>query len=151
MQAFTFDVKHTFPLTKKKLLSAEQLWMSDSKQLSHYRKTHRKNKSELNPHCSFKANIAIEAVMVGFLTADLTRLRDEGRIEPQHPSKFSKHAGSQKRYWEVHYEVALIVEGRSIRFEARYPVKDGLRPGEQQEVLGVKLVGIAAAFAPGTA
>lgn len=89
--------------------------------------------------------------MVGFLRTDLTRLRDEGRIEPQHPSMFSTHAGSQKLYWEVHYEVALIVEGRSIRFEARYPPKDALRPGEQQEVLGVKLVGIAAAFAPGTA
>jgi hypothetical protein len=89
--------------------------------------------------------------MVGFLQADLTRLRDEGRIEPQHPSMYSTHTGPQKRYWEVHYEVALIVEGRSIRFEARYPVKDALRPGEQQEVLGVKLVGIAAAFAPGTA
>ncbi|KAL1794641.1 hypothetical protein ACET3X_006457 [Alternaria dauci] len=136
MQAFIFPVKHTFPLTKKKLLSAEQLWVSDKSHPNHYRKTNAANKG---------------AVMVGFLTADLTRLREEGRIEPQYPSEFSKYAGSQKRYWEVHYEVALIVEGRSIRFEARYPVKDDLRPGEQQEVLGVKLVGIAAAFAPGTA
>lgn len=89
--------------------------------------------------------------MVGFLQTDLTPLRDEGLIEPQYPSMSSVHAGSQKRYWEVHYEVALIVEGRRIRFEARYPVKGALGPGEQQEVLGVKLVGIAAAFAPGTA
>jgi hypothetical protein len=151
MQAFTFHVKHTFPLTRKKLLSAEQLWMSDKARLNHYRRTNSENKGEFNPQCTYKANIAAGAVMVGFLQTDLTRLRDEGRIEPQHPSRFSTHAGSQKRYWEVHYEVALIVEGRSIRFEARYPVKDALRPGEQQEVLGVKLVGIAAAFAPGTA
>jgi hypothetical protein len=151
MQAFTFHVKHTFPLTKKKLLSAEQLWMSDFNHENHYRRTHAENKGELNPRCLYKANTASGAVMVGFLTADLTRLRDEGRIKPQYPSEFSKHAGSQKRYWEVHYEVALIVEGRSIRFEARYPVKDGLRPGEQQEILGIKLVGIAAAFSPGTA
>ena len=89
--------------------------------------------------------------MVGFLQTDLTRLIHERRIQPQHPSIYSTYAGSQKGYWEVHYEVALIVEGRSIRFEARYPVKDALGPGEQQEVLGVKLVGIAAAFAPGTA
>ena len=88
--------------------------------------------------------------MVGFLTADLTRLRDEGYIQPQYPSVYSTYAGSQKRFWEVKYEVALIVEGRSLRFEARYPAKDKLRQGEQQEVLGVKLVGIAAAFAPGT-
>jgi hypothetical protein len=89
--------------------------------------------------------------MVGYLEADLTRLRDEGHIEPQCPSDFSTFAGSQKRYWEVQYELALIVEGRSIRFEARYPVKDCLRPGEQQQILGVKLIGIAASFQPGTA
>jgi hypothetical protein len=77
-------------------------------------------------------------------------LKDERRIEPQHPFIYSKHAGSRKCYWEVHYEVALIVEGRSIRSEARYSVKDALGPAEQQEVLGVKLVGIAAAFAPST-
>jgi len=149
MQAFTFIVKHTFPLTRKKLLSAEQLWMSDERKENHYRKTHAENKGEFNPQCSYKANVAAGAVMVGFLQTDLTRLRDEGRIEPQQPS--GAYAHSQKRYWEVHYEVALIVEGRSIRFEARYPVEDALRPGEQQEVLGVKLVGIAAAFVPGTA
>lgn len=151
MQTFTFHVKHTFPLTRKKLLSAEQLWMCDKPKLNHYRKTHAENKGDFNPQCSYKANIAAGAIMVGFLQTDLTRLIHERRIQPQHPSIYSTYAGSQKGYWEVHYEVALIVEGRSIRFEARYPVKDALGPGEQQEVLGVKLVGIAAAFAPGTA
>ncbi|KAF2624064.1 hypothetical protein BU25DRAFT_348820 [Macroventuria anomochaeta] len=136
MQAFTFHVKHTFPQTNKKLLCAEQLWMSDSEHPDHYRKTHALNKG---------------AVMVGYLEADLTRLKDEGRIALQQPSEYSTYTGSQKKYYEVHYEVALIVEGRSIHFEARYPVKDNLRPGEKQEVLGAKLVGIAAAFAPGTA
>ena len=102
--------------------------------------------STLNAHT--KLTLQQELSWSAFST-DLTRLRDEGRIEPQQPS--GAYAHSQKRYWEVHYEVALIVEGRSIRFEARYPVEDALRPGEQQEVLGVKLVGIAAAFVPGTA
>jgi hypothetical protein len=125
--------------------------MSDLNHENHYRRTHAMNKGKLVSHYSHKSKSTTGAVMVGFLEADLTRLRDEGRIEPQDPSEFSKYAGSQKRYWEVHYEVALIVEGRSIRFEARYPVKDNLRPGEQQEVLGVKLIGIAASFQPGTA
>lgn len=89
--------------------------------------------------------------MVGYLEADLTYLKDEGRIKLQEPSEFSTHAGSEKRYWEVHYEVVLIVEGRSIRFQARYPVSGNLRPGEKQKTVGTKLVGIAAAFAPGTA
>ncbi|CAN9285841.1 unnamed protein product [Alternaria alternata] len=151
MQAFTFHVKHTFPLTRKKLLSAEQLWMCDEPRPDHYRKTNIKNKGDVDSQCAYQANIGAGAVMVGFLQTDLTRLKDEGRIVPQYPSEASIHKGSKRCFWEVDYEVALIVEGRSIRFEARYPVKGALGPGEQQEVLGAKLVGIAAAFAPGTA
>lgn len=56
-----------------------------------------------------------------------------------------------KEYWEVHYEVALIVEGRSIRFEARWPAKDKLLAGETQRTLNARLIGIASAFLPGTA
>jgi hypothetical protein len=96
-------------------------------------------------------NIDIGAEMVGSIDADLTFLKDEGHIEPQEPSEYSIHFGSQKRFWEVHYEVAMIIEGRSIRFEARWPVKEELGPGKYQRVLGMKLVGIAAAFPPGTA
>jgi hypothetical protein len=88
---------------------------------------------------------------IGYLEADMTHLRTEGRIQAQTPSEYSTFAGSDETYWEVHYEVRLIVEGRSIRFEARYPVRDNLRPGEEQKRLGMTLVGIAAAFAPGTA
>jgi hypothetical protein len=44
MQTFAFDVFHTFPLTRKELLCAEQLWMSDSTHPNHYRKTHSRNK-----------------------------------------------------------------------------------------------------------
>ena len=89
--------------------------------------------------------------MVGHLKTDLTRLKDAGRLQRQLPSEFSTHAGSQETFWEVYYEIALIVEGRSIRFQARHPTRNNLRPGEEQDVLATKLVGIAAAFVPGTA
>jgi hypothetical protein len=90
------------------------------------------------------------AVKVGSITADLTKLKDEGCIIPQRPSEHSIHFGSQKMYWEVFYEIAMIVEGRSIRFEARWPTTENLKAGAKQEVLGARLVGITAAFQPGT-
>ncbi|KAF2993988.1 hypothetical protein E8E13_001711 [Curvularia kusanoi] len=46
-QAFTYEVKHTFAWSSKKLICEEQLWMSDAdsnKIFDHYRKTHKKNK-----------------------------------------------------------------------------------------------------------
>ncbi|KAH7067280.1 hypothetical protein BKA63DRAFT_521873 [Paraphoma chrysanthemicola] len=137
MQAFTFPVMHTFSnITRKRLLCSEQLWMSDKCHPLHYRKSHPLNKG---------------AEQVGSIEVDMSFLRDQGRITPQWPSETSSYYGTQKKHWEVHYEVALIVEGRSIRFEARYPVKAELSEGQEQIVLAMKLVGIAAAFQPGTA
>lgn len=136
MQEFLFPVRHTFPIAKKQLLCAEQLWMSDHRHPLHYRKTHPLNKG---------------AEKVGSIVADLTFLKDEGLIKPQSPSVFSTYSNLQKQHWEVLYEVAMIVEGRSIRFEARWPYKDNLKQGQKQRVLAMKLLGIAAAFKPGTA
>jgi len=95
--------------------------------------------------------IDIGAQKVGTIVANMNFLRDEGLIEPQFPSVYSTHSSSQKQHWEVHYEVAMIVEGRSIRFEARWPLMEKLNQGQEQRVLAMKLVGIAAAFRPGTA
>lgn len=89
--------------------------------------------------------------MVGSIEADLTYLKDEGLIEPQIPADYNTRAGPPKKYWEAHIEVAMIVEARSIRFEARYPQKEFLKPGEKQRVLAMRLVGMAASFKPGTA
>ncbi|KAH7083967.1 hypothetical protein FB567DRAFT_581428 [Paraphoma chrysanthemicola] len=136
LQAFTFPVMHTFAITRKRLLCSEQLWMSDKSHPLHYRKSHTLNKG---------------AEQVGSIEVDMSFLKDQGRITPQSPSETSSHYGTQKKHWEVHYEVALIVEARSIRFEARYPVKAELSEGQEQIVLAMKLVGIAAAFQPGTA
>jgi hypothetical protein len=89
--------------------------------------------------------------MVGTIEADLSFLIDNGHIQPQSPSEFSTHISQQKQHWTVHYELAMIVQGRSIRFEARWPLTKDLEPGGEQQVLATKLVGIAAAFQPGTA
>lgn len=89
--------------------------------------------------------------MAGSIIADLTFLKNEGYLVPQRPSEHSIHYQTQKMFYEVIYEIAMIVEGRSIRFEARWPTKEMLIPGQEQQVLATKLVGIAAAFQPGTA
>jgi hypothetical protein len=100
---------------------------------------------------SYTTNSDVGAKLVGSIEADLTFLLEKNLIQPQFPSEYSTYVGSRKQHWVIHYEVALVVQGRSIRFEARWPVKRDLEPGKSQEVLGMKLVGIAAAFQPGTA
>ncbi|PVI00853.1 hypothetical protein DM02DRAFT_671732 [Periconia macrospinosa] len=136
MQEFSFDVQHKFKLNQKKLICGEQLWMSDNVHPCHYRTTHRKNKG---------------ATKIGSLEADVTFLRDEKLIEPEFPSEFSNHAGSKIKHWVVNYEIVLISEGRRFRFEARWPSKAELKPGQEQRILDAKLFGVAASFQPGTA
>jgi len=48
MQEFPFEIKHTFPMTKKDLLCVEELWMSDHRHPLHYRKSHSVNKGALS-------------------------------------------------------------------------------------------------------
>jgi hypothetical protein len=151
MQTFSSDVFHTFALTRKRLICAEQLWMSDSAHPSHYRKTHSLNKGSYGLLMLYTTNGDLGAKLVGSIEADLTFLKEQNLIQPQLPSIYSTHVGSRKQHWVTHYEVAMVVQGRSIRFEARWPVKRDLKPGQSQAVLAMKLVGIAAAFQPGTA
>jgi hypothetical protein len=93
----------------------------------------------------------VGAEPIGRIETVLTFLIDEGKIEPQFPDDYSTHAGSNKKHWEAHYELIMTVEGRSIRFEAKWPARKHLQPGESQRNLGATLVGIAASFQPGTA
>lgn len=97
-------------------------------------------------------HLRLGAVQIGTIETDMTFLIDEGHIQPQSPSPDSTYAGSRRKFWQTHYDILMIVEGRSIRFEARWPAKKNCRPRDgPQRVLATKLVGIAAAFEPGTA
>lgn len=136
MAEYPFPVVHTFPLKAKSLICREELWVSDTKRPNHYRKTHASNRG---------------AESIGKIETDLTFLKELGLIQQKHNTTDRSKGKVRKDYWEVHYEVALIVEGRSIRFEARWPSKDKLKSGETQRTLSAKLFGIAAAFLPGTA
>lgn len=82
----------------------------------------------------------------------MTFLLDEGRIEPIKPSEYSTFdARTAKDYWVVRFELVLIVDGRNLYFEARYPAKDDLDAmGQEERVLNQKQIPIAASFQPGT-
>lgn len=68
----------------------------------------------------------------------MTFLRDEGRIKPTLPT-----CGSGKKHYKVEYELVAIIEGRNLRYEARFPPGRKVRRRAQ--------VSIAAAFQPGIA
>lgn len=154
MQEFYYNVHHVFSVTRKKLVCCEQIWMSDTNHKNHYRATHTVNKGIL-PKIPLRKMYLSEcntgAELAGTIEADFTFLKNKGLIQPQLPPEDSTLFRSQKPYWLVRYEVALVVEGRSIRFEARWPLREDMSPGQRQEVKAMKFVGIAAAFKPGTA
>jgi len=121
---YPIHVIHTFPTNHfGRFLCKEVLYVSDSSTESHYRKSDPKNKG---------------AEIAGSIVADMTFLKTEGLIVPVDPEEGLKG----KRHYKVEYELVLIVDGRNLRFEARYPAGG--------EVRGVGQISIAAAFQPGT-
>ncbi|TVY83758.1 hypothetical protein LSUE1_G004561 [Lachnellula suecica] len=116
---------HTFSTTEKQLLCEEILYVSDESTESHYRREHPKNRGHEE---------------AGRIIADMTFLRDEGKIEPIEPE--IGYGG--KRHYRVEFDLVMIIDGRNLRYEARWPAGGG---GEA--VIGGN-VNIAAAFRPGT-
>jgi hypothetical protein len=71
----------------------------------------------------------------------MTFLRDKGIITPVYPEE----GKDGKEHYRVEYELVAKVEGRALRYEARYPA------GEGGKVRGHGQFSIAAAFREGTA
>ncbi|CCD54394.1 hypothetical protein BofuT4_P124420.1 [Botrytis cinerea T4] len=121
-----FPTYHTFPVDEKKFLCEEILYVSDSATESHYSRKDLKN-----------AN----AQIAGRIIVDMTFLRDKGIITPVYPEE----GKDGKEHYRVEYELVAKVEGRALRYEARYPA------GEGGKVRGHGQFSIAAAFREGTA
>ncbi|KAK6602224.1 hsp70 protein-like protein [Botrytis cinerea] len=121
-----FPTYHTFPVDEKKFLCEEILYVSDSATESHYSRKDLKN-----------AN----AQIAGRIIVDMTFLRDKGIITPVYPEE----GKDGKKHYRVEYELVAKVEGRALRYEARYPA------GEGGKVRGHGQFSIAAAFREGTA
>jgi hypothetical protein len=82
----------------------------------------------------------------------MTFLKDQNLIHPEVTSDWSKFTGSKKkRYLTVEFDLVMIVEGRNLRYEARWPSVGKLKDGQEQQVQAAGQVCIAAGFQPGTA
>ena len=77
-------------------------------------------------------------------------LRDDKHIQPSLPSVYSTKRGQNEYHWDVEFDLVMIIEGRNLYYEARWPQSSGMEPSIHQEVRGRGQVCIAAAFKPGT-
>jgi len=89
----------------------------------------------------------------------MTFLKTKGLLKEWDPPK-----GSTKPYYKVEFDLVMIIQGRDLTYEARWPKKkketDSGEPGEGQENLedrfgppkarGNGQISITAAFEPGT-
>mgnify|MGYP003629456234 CR=1 FL=1 len=82
--------------------------------------------------------------MVGRIITDMTFLRDEGRILPVGPKLDEHGVMRDKPHYEVTYDVVPIIEGRDLKYIARYP------SGGDDQVLKKAQICIGAGFRPGT-
>ncbi|PMD30615.1 hypothetical protein L207DRAFT_549324 [Hyaloscypha variabilis F] len=135
---FSIIVKHTFAPKRTVFKCKEVLYVSDFQHESHYRATHAINKG---------------AEIAGSITADMTFLKDEGLIQLTPPSVFSTYSGPKAPlHWEVTFELVMIIDGRNLRYEARWPPSNSPEASlYSQRVQEKGQICIAAAFKPGTA
>src|SRR5438128_2561274 len=82
----------------------------------------------------------------------MTFLRELGYLQLTEPSGSSvNHGNLNKSYYSVEFDWVMILEGRNLRYEARWPPADQLdKYGQTQTVRAFGQVCIAAAFRPGT-
>ncbi|KAE9373611.1 hypothetical protein N431DRAFT_231547 [Stipitochalara longipes BDJ] len=137
---------HTFPVDRNgpllDLKCEELLYVSDTATESHYTLTNLKNK---------------DVQCVGRIVTDVTTLRDEGHLEIIHP-KPNTEGLRGKPHYRVEYDLVAFVEGRNLRYEARWPALDHYEKGNKRKrgdeagyvVLETAQVSIASAFQPGT-
>jgi hypothetical protein len=80
-------------------------------------------------------------------------LRDRGYIQPTDPSETSaNHGNMEKRYYLVKFDLVMILDGRDLRYEARWPPHEQLEKfGQPPNVQASRQICVAAAFRPGTA
>jgi hypothetical protein len=78
----------------------------------------------------------------------MTFLKDNGHIELQHSIDPS---GKPRSFWAVEYDLVMVIDGRNLRYEARWPpLSEGDTQGWNQPVASGQIA-IAAGFQPGTA
>ncbi len=109
---------------------------------SHYQIKHEKNNGEYTSTLSHRRFVVLTcglgAELAGKIIADFTPLVRSGKIRLTNPDDGYEGAP----HYKIEFELVMIINGRNLRFEARWP-----RGGEVQASTQVC---IAAAFKPGT-
>jgi hypothetical protein len=80
------------------------------------------------------------AEQAGKIEVDLTFLKTTNQIQP---TTAENEAGKSYSFYEVEYDLWLIIEARNLRFEVRSPL-------DKDEVRASANFCIAAGFVPGT-
>lgn len=103
--------------------------------------------------CLLKDTQQTAAELAGEIVADMTWLKEQNLIQLQQPSAWSTFKGRDAQpYWSITWELVLIIDGRNLRYEARWPATEHVEErGQDQRVCEEGQTCIAAAFNPGTA
>ncbi|KIW89576.1 uncharacterized protein Z519_09732 [Cladophialophora bantiana CBS 173.52] len=125
----SFTSRHIFKVSEPQLLCEEVLYVSSSRHPSGYKVGHKMNKGKKYSQ------------ETGSILADLTFLKTEHLIQPKTEMN---DQGKSYSYYEIVYDVWIIIEGRTLKFEARSPIN-------KDRVTDSKQFCIAAGFVPGTA
>lgn len=83
----------------------------------------------------------IGAEQLGKIIVDLTQLTAQ---PDKYLKSFYNAKGISHSFWEIEFDLCLIIDGRNLRFEA-------CSPENPHEVAKSKMFSIAASFEPGTA
>lgn len=99
-----------------------------------------------------------DAQCAGRIVTDVTELRDEALLEIVPPRPDHEGVIRTQPLYRVEYDLVAIVEGRNLRYEARWWPRDNDSANKKRKfqgeagyrVLETAQVSIASAFRPGT-
>jgi len=118
---------HTLAMNKEAFNCEELVYVSDTATESHYPLDDGRNR---------------DAQIAGRIEIDMSFLITGKIIKPERPEKGKQGVP----HYKVEFDLVPIVEGRSLRYEARYPPG----AGKKGKVLKFGQISLAAAFRPGT-
>ncbi|KIW19328.1 hypothetical protein PV08_03622 [Exophiala spinifera] len=95
------EATHVFKVDEPRLLCEEKLYVSGLKHASGFKATHSANRG---------------SKLAGTIRADMTELRDKNIIQPK---STKNDQGRVFTYYEIVFDLYIIIEGRKLRFEAR--------------------------------
>lgn len=94
---------------------------------------------KISPIPCFQADKFIGARVAGKITVDMTPIIQQGHIQPA----TIKPGYDGKPHYKIEFDLVIIINGRNLRYEARWPVGSAETRSQGQ-------ICIAAAFRPGT-